>query len=186
MWKHSRIETWQQTGNLWMLHILGKLAVILGLCSVPDDDVLLGEKYAIQELLDDSSWLLIYMSENSYDKLTFNKFKIEDGSILKYNRNLMFSKEQRIDRIYNVCGGEAFTMPWTPLAERFSHLPLILAGPMLRRVEPGSVTVWLALKQARTVTLRIYSKNEEGKLVQQLVVTHQTVRLGDYLHLILV
>src|ERR1700720_4331015 len=35
MWKHSRIETWQQNGNLWMLHILGKLAVILGLCSVP-------------------------------------------------------------------------------------------------------------------------------------------------------
>src|SRR6266446_1596812 len=35
MWKHSWIEAWQQAGNLWMLHILGKLAVILGLCSVP-------------------------------------------------------------------------------------------------------------------------------------------------------
>ena len=75
-------------------------------------------------------------------------------------------------------------MPWTSLAERFSMLPLLLAGPMLRRAEPGAVTVWLALKEARTVTLRIYSKNTEGELVQQLVGTRRTVRLGDHLHIV--
>ncbi len=77
-------------------------------------------------------------------------------------------------------------MPWTLLAERFAHLPLILAGPMLRRVEPGSATVWLALREARMVTLRIYCKGEDGKLVEQIIGTRRTVRLGDYLHIVAV
>ena len=47
-------------------------------------------------------------------------------------------------------------MSWTPIAERFPTLPLILAGPILRRTEPQAVTVWLALKKSQTVTLRIY------------------------------
>src|SRR5437588_12988318 len=82
--------------------------------------------------------------------------------------------------------GGVHHMSWTPLAERFSHLPLILAGPMLRRTEPRAVTVWLALKEARTVTLRIYAKNAEGNLVQQLEGTRHTVRLGDHLHIVAV
>src|SRR5947209_4411592 len=57
---------------------------------------------------------------------------------------------------------------------------------MLRRTEPRAVTVWLALKEARTVTLRIYAKNAEGKLVQQLEGTRHTVRLGDHLHIVAV
>ena len=77
-------------------------------------------------------------------------------------------------------------MPWMPLAERFSSLPLIFAGPILRRVEPGSVTVWLALKEARTVTLRIYTRNEEGKLIEQIMGTGNTVRFGNYLHVVAV
>src|SRR6266516_6980159 len=77
-------------------------------------------------------------------------------------------------------------MPWTPLTERFSSLPLILAGPMLRRTEPHAVTVWLALKASQQVTLRIYRSNAEGKLVQQLEGTRQTVRLGDHLHIVAV
>ena len=49
-------------------------------------------------------------------------------------------------------------MTWQPLAERFANLPLILSGPVLRRVEPESVSVWLALKQPRAVTLRVYAR----------------------------
>ena len=75
-------------------------------------------------------------------------------------------------------------MSWTPLAERFSNLPLILAGPMLRRAEPRAVTVWLALKKSQTVTLRIYARDAGGELVQQLEGTWHTVRLGDYLHVV--
>src|SRR5258708_20519665 len=77
-------------------------------------------------------------------------------------------------------------MTWTPLAERFSSLPLILTGPMLRRTEPHAVTVWLALKEPRVVTLRIYGKSAEGKLMQQLEGTRHTVRLGDHLHIVAV
>src|SRR5205807_6958616 len=75
---------------------------------------------------------------------------------------------------------------WIPLAKRFTTVPLILAGPMLRRVEPQAVTVWLALKEARTVTLRIYLKNEDGQLIQQFAGTRCTVRLGDHLHIVAV
>ncbi|MBA2680765.1 MAG: hypothetical protein H0U76_20515, partial [Ktedonobacteraceae bacterium] len=48
-------------------------------------------------------------------------------------------------------------MTWASLAERIDTLPLILAGPIVRRVEPQLVTVWLALKEARDVTLYIYA-----------------------------
>ncbi len=75
-------------------------------------------------------------------------------------------------------------MSWTTLAERFSSLPLILAGPMLRRTEPRAVSVWLALKESREVTLRIYGRDTEGKLVQRLERTCHTIRLGDHLHVV--
>ncbi len=77
-------------------------------------------------------------------------------------------------------------MPWTSLAERFSSLPLILVGPMLRRTEPRGVTVWLALKASSRVILRIYGRDAGGKLVQRFEGTRQTVRLGDHLHIVAV
>src|SRR5205809_330517 len=77
-------------------------------------------------------------------------------------------------------------MSWTPLAERFSSLPLILAGPILRRTETRAVTVWLALKEPRTVILRIYSRDTSGDLVERFTGTRQTVRLGDHLHIVAV
>src|SRR5947199_387694 len=75
---------------------------------------------------------------------------------------------------------------WIPLAKRFTTVPLILAGPLLRRVEPQAVTVWLALKEAQTITLRIYARNEQEQLLQQFEGTHHTVRLGDHLHVVAV
>src|SRR5215813_6326678 len=77
-------------------------------------------------------------------------------------------------------------MDWTPLAERFASLPLILAGPMLRRAEPQSVTVWLALKETRLVTLRVYEQASDGSRTTRLVGTRTTVRLGDNLHMVAV
>ena len=77
-------------------------------------------------------------------------------------------------------------MPWTPLVERLTALPLILAGPILRRTEPGAVTVWLALKGPRRVTLRIYARNNGGSLLQAFEGTHRTIRLGDHLHVVAV
>ncbi|MBA2286982.1 MAG: hypothetical protein H0W02_16030 [Ktedonobacteraceae bacterium] len=77
-------------------------------------------------------------------------------------------------------------MSWTPLAERFAALPLILSGPLLRRVEPTAVTVWLALKEPCVVTLRVYAKNEAGDLIEHCEGTRQSVRLGDHLHILAV
>lgn len=77
-------------------------------------------------------------------------------------------------------------MSWMPLAERFTDLPLILSGPIVRRVEPQAVTVWLALKEPRSVTLRIYARSNGGNLVQQFEGTRPTIRLGDHLHIVAV
>jgi hypothetical protein len=77
-------------------------------------------------------------------------------------------------------------MSWIPIAERFAALPLILAGPLLRRVEPQSVTVWLALKEPCWVTLRIYVKNDTGELVEYCNGTRKSIRLGDHLHIVAV
>lgn len=76
---------------------------------------------------------------------------------------------------------------WTPLAERFEGMPLILAGPILRRVEPRAVTVWVALHAAQRVTLRVYQWDAAtGSLTERLTSTRPTVRLGDRLHVVAV
>jgi hypothetical protein len=49
-------------------------------------------------------------------------------------------------------------MSWKSIAERLQDglvLPTVLAGPILRRVEPGSVSVWIALKDSARVSLQI-------------------------------
>ena len=38
----------------------------------------------------------------------------------------------------------------------FSALPLVIAGPIVRRVEPTLASVWVALSKPRTVTLSIW------------------------------
>jgi hypothetical protein len=64
-----------------------------------------------------------------------------------------------------------------------ASLPLLLAGPILRRTEPRSVTVWVALRQARRVTLRVYQWDATTQTeTERLVGSRQTVRLGAHLH----
>ncbi|MEG4281556.1 PhoD-like phosphatase [Microcoleus sp. A006_D1] len=80
-------------------------------------------------------------------------------------------------------------MSWTPLSHRIHHLPLILAGPILRRTETGEVTVWLALKAAREVELKVYStKGGIGEIVDVPLLqgAKSTVQLGKYLHVVAV
>jgi hypothetical protein len=87
-------------------------------------------------------------------------------------------------------------MAWTPLGDRLPHLPLILAGPILRRTEPEAVTVWFALQKPCEVTLTVY-ETEAGDGVhikgnaQQgrsplLAGTRSTVALGQHLHIVAV
>ncbi|HKT40415.1 MAG TPA: hypothetical protein VJR48_18735, partial [Ktedonobacterales bacterium] len=66
-------------------------------------------------------------------------------------------------------------------------LPLILAGPILRRVEPRSVTVWVALRKPQQVTLRVYEWDAVSEsLTERLSGSRRTVRLGDRLHVVAV
>jgi hypothetical protein len=58
----------------------------------------------------------------------------------------------------------------------------VLAGPILRRVEPDQVTVWLALKEPQVVTLEILNVND----VLQFSGNRSTIRLGLHLHVVAV
>ena len=73
-------------------------------------------------------------------------------------------------------------MGWTPLRERIDEIPLVLAGPILRRTEPDSVTVWVALKASRHVTLTIFDKNHNFLFES----TRTTARIGINLHVVAV
>src|SRR6266700_1711042 len=77
-------------------------------------------------------------------------------------------------------------MSWISLTNHMANLPLVLSGPIVRRVEPGSVTVWLALKEPRRVTLRVCVQDDTGTLNPCIEGTHTTVRLGDHLHIVAV
>ena len=59
--------------------------------------------------------------------------------------------------------------------------PLLLAGPILRRVEPTGVSVFMALKHAREVALTVF---DGGTTVAQG--TAATLAVGQYLHVAVV
>lgn len=65
-------------------------------------------------------------------------------------------------------------------------LPLILAGPILRRTESDRVTVWLALKEPRSLYLEIYATQDQGATIAQKLFQGQrnTVQLGQNLHIV--
>ncbi len=67
-------------------------------------------------------------------------------------------------------------------------LPLLLAGPILRRVESDLVTVWMALSQEAQVTLSVWEGIVSVGAPNALVSSEPeaTWRLGDKLHLALV
>jgi hypothetical protein len=74
-------------------------------------------------------------------------------------------------------------MVWQQLAGQLnSDFPHVLAGPLLRQVKPNSVTVWVALRTAGTVTLVVY--DEEPKIV--MVGSRKTIALGVNLHIVAV
>jgi hypothetical protein len=73
------------------------------------------------------------------------------------------------------------------IAGWIDDLPLVLAGPIVRRVEPDSVTVWLALRQAREVTLRVYETSGDGSRFREVMRgVRQTVSVGLRLHIVAV
>lgn len=82
-------------------------------------------------------------------------------------------------------------MSWMPLnqnSDRLHHLPLILAGPILRHTECDSVTVWVALKSSRQVTLNVYSTDDQGSIIKTALLegSRATVAFGKHLHIVAV
>lgn len=90
-------------------------------------------------------------------------------------------------------------MAWTSLADRhgidldgtpsgsnLTKLPLVLLGPMLRRVEHNSVSVFLVLRKAANVELTIHSKDIYDSLPNHVSLrgSAQTVQLGKNLHVV--
>ncbi len=72
--------------------------------------------------------------------------------------------------------------------ELLEDLPLLLAGPILRRIEARSVTVWVALKQSCQVNLQIFETQQAGERLGQCVFRgeRETIALGQYLHVVAV
>lgn len=86
---------------------------------------------------------------------------------------------------------------------QLKDLPLVLAGPILRRTElretkqpngeittAGQVTVWVALKKPKAVTLRVYGPRPFAATLPLpppiLIGTRKTIALGAHLHLVAV
>ncbi len=80
------------------------------------------------------------------------------------------------------------TRPQENPEQVFAQLPLVLAGPILRRTERQQVSVWIALKQSCRVTLQIYATEQDGRSLGPCLGSAQasTLAIGTALHLVVV
>jgi hypothetical protein len=74
-------------------------------------------------------------------------------------------------------------MAWTSLQNSLNSLPRVLAGPMLRKVTPKEVTVWLALRKPGKVRLKVFDGAGPNQLMQG---DSDTVAVGVNLHVVAV
>lgn len=81
-------------------------------------------------------------------------------------------------------------MGWTPLESRLDRLPLLLAGPILRRVDPGidsdgsSVSVWLVLKERKDdIQLSVFNPETKARILWSDITKTKVVTLGPHLHM---
>ncbi|PVM90363.1 hypothetical protein DDF62_08880 [Caulobacter radicis] len=71
------------------------------------------------------------------------------------------------------------------LSARLESLPLVVCGPILRRTDDQSVTVWVALRKARTVRLEVYAETQGGGWNDTVLHGEaNTARVGDNLHIL--
>jgi hypothetical protein len=73
-------------------------------------------------------------------------------------------------------------MAWQRLADRLSTLPRVLAGPVLRKVAPRSVSVWLATRVGGVVRLTVLNDLNEPVAAGD----RHTVAVGTQLHIVCV
>lgn len=77
-------------------------------------------------------------------------------------------------------------MAWTSLATRLSSAPLILAGPVLRRVTTTSVTVWVAVQTQVNVTLTVYDADSAPLQTKLGTATRPAAMIGKNLFIVAV
>ncbi len=64
-----------------------------------------------------------------------------------------------------------------------ASLPLVLAGPIVRRATTSEVSIWIALRDARSVSLLLY---HAATSTHAATATATSQRIGDHLHIALV
>ncbi len=65
-----------------------------------------------------------------------------------------------------------------------TNLPIVLAGPILRRVTPNSVSVWIALKE--DIAVKLLVKKVDNIVVFQSTIAEHPVKLGNNLYVIVI
>lgn len=74
-------------------------------------------------------------------------------------------------------------MAWSSLANRLSGVPLVLAGPLLRKVAPQEVTVWVVLRKPASVVLKVLDTASDNRLLEG---RRHTAAVGANLHVVAV
>jgi phosphodiesterase/alkaline phosphatase D-like protein len=73
-------------------------------------------------------------------------------------------------------------MGFTSISTRITNLPLVLVGPILRRVTANSVSVFVVTKESSNVTLHVYDNSTIPFLTQ----TTSTIALGQNVHALVI
>lgn len=71
-------------------------------------------------------------------------------------------------------------MPFTSVSSRISTMPLVLVGPILRKVTSNSVSVFIVTKESTTVELTVFDADNTLLLSG----TGQTIALGEHVHVL--
>ena len=74
-------------------------------------------------------------------------------------------------------------MSWTSLKDRLAQKPKLLAGPILRKVTPDSVSVWLAFSEPAKARIKILDSSGEVVFDEN---SRDTIAIGNKLHFVVV
>ena len=78
--------------------------------------------------------------------------------------------------------------PWplSSLSARLEKLPQVICGPVLRQVTPRSVTVWIVLRNAAAVTLKVNEVTGGNATLISPPAKRATTAIGTHLHMVAV